>query len=110
MRGREIAPHIKQNESTTTMTNNFIPCDYIIKHVTNLLKTYTGTPLTDFTNGTLKILSLSSDEVTTTLTLSGKDVLITSSSQLFKSIKLKVGKVNDNSIYVSGQLAMIAGL
>lgn len=91
-------------------TNNFIPTDFVIKHVTNLLRTYTGTPLTDFTNNSLKILSLSSEQVTTTLQLSGKDVLLISNSQLFKSIKLKVGKVNDNSIYVSGQLAMIAGL
>ena len=87
-----------------------VNADCIIMYVKSALTAHSGARLTTITDNVVEVPELTSDFISATLTLEGKDVNLTLTSDFFKSRSFKVGSVRTSDILISEKLAMVTGL
>lgn len=91
--------------------NNFyLDSERLILGVKNRVRSYSATPLKQFTNNSVKVKELSNDLVTSILTIEDDKVFLVITSTLFKSLKCFVGKVRKTDILLSENHCLVAGL
>ncbi len=91
--------------------NNFyLDSERLILAVKNRVRSYSATPLKQFTNNSVKVKELSNDLVTTQLVLDDEKVFLVISSTLFHQLKMFVGKVRKTDILLSDNHCLVAGL
>ena len=91
--------------------NNFyLDSERLILGVKNRVRSYSATPLKQFTNNTIQVKELSNNLVTSTLTIDDEKVFLVISSTLFHQLKMFVGKVRKTDILLSENHCLVAGL
>lgn len=91
--------------------NNFyLDSERLILAVKNRVRSYSATPLKQFTNNSVKVKELSNDLVTSILTIEDEKVYLQITSTLFKQLKMFVGKVRKSDILLSDNHCLVAGL
>lgn len=92
--------------------NNFyLDSERLILGVKNRVRSYSATPLKQFTNNTIQVKELSNNLVTSTLTIDDDKVFLLISSTLFTNkLKCFVGKVRKSDILLSENHCLVAGL
>ena len=91
--------------------NNFyLDSERLILAVKNRVRSYSATPLKQFTNNSVKVKELSNDLVTSILTIEDEKVFLVISSTLFHQLKMFVGKVRKTDILLSDNHCLVAGL
>ena len=92
--------------------NNFyLDSERLILAVKNRVRSYSATPLKQFTNNTIQVKELSNDLVTSILTIEDEKVFLLISSTLFTNkLKCFVGKVRKSDILLSDNHCLVAGL
>ena len=92
--------------------NNFyLDSERLILAVKNRVRSYSATPLRQFTNNSVIVKELSNDLVTSILTIEDEKVFLVISSTLFPNqLKMFVGKVRKTDILLSDNHCLVAGL
>lgn len=91
--------------------NNFyLDSERLILAVKNRVRSYSATPLKQFTNNTIQVKELSNNLVNSILTIEDDKVFLVITSTLFKSLKCFVGKVRKTDILLSENHCLVAGL
>jgi len=92
--------------------NNFyLDSERLILGVKNRVRSYSATPLRQFTNNSVIVKELSNDLVTSTLTIEDDKVFLVITSTLFTNkLKCFVGKVRKTDILLSENHCLVAGL
>lgn len=91
--------------------NNFyLDSERLILAVKNRVRSYSATPLKQFTNNSVIVKELSNDLVTSILTIEDEKVYLQITSTLFKQLKMFVGKVRKSDILLSDNHCLVAGL
>ena len=92
--------------------NNFyLDYERLILGVKNRVRSYSATPLKQFTNNTIQVKELSNDLVTSLLTIEDEKVYLQITSTLFTNkLKCFVGKVRKTDILLSDNHCLVAGL
>lgn len=87
-----------------------IDSNCIITHTTRALLSKSSTQLTAFQSGSVIVPELTTNLVTSSLSIDKEDVNLTITSDYFKPMTFKVGSARSSDIIISEHLAMIAGL
>ena len=83
----------------------------LILGVKNRVRSYSATPLRQFTNNSVIVKELSNNLVTSTLTIDDDKVFLVITSTLFTNkLKCFVGKVRKSDILLSENHCLVAGL
>lgn len=92
--------------------NNFyLDSERLILGVKNRVRSYSATPLKQFTNNTIQVKELSNNLVTSQLVLDDEKVFLVITSTLFTNkLKCFVGKVRKSDILLSENHCLVAGL
>ena len=92
--------------------NNFyLDSERLILGVKNRVRSYSATPLRQFTNNSVIVKELSNNLVTSTLTIDDDKVFLVITSTLFTNkLKCFVGKVRKSDILLSENHCLVAGL
>ena len=89
----------------------YLDSERLILAVKNRVRSYSATPLKQFTNNTIQVKELSNDLVTSTLTIEDEKVYLQITSTLFTNkLKCFVGKVRKTDILLSENHCLVAGL
>ena len=92
--------------------NNFyLDSERLILAVKNRVRSYSATPLRQFTKNTIQVKELSNNLVTSQLVLDDDKVFLVITSTLFPNqLKMFVGKVRKTDILLSENHCLVAGL
>lgn len=92
--------------------NNFyLDSERLILAVKNRVRSYSATPLRQFTNNSVNVKELSNNLVTSQLVLDDDKVFLVITSTLFPNqLKMFVGKVRKTDILLSENHCLVAGL
>lgn len=88
----------------------YLDSERLILAVKNRVRSYSATPLKQFTNNSVKVKELSNDLVTSILTIEDEKVYLQITSTLFHQMKMFVGKVRRTDILLSDNHCLVAGL